>query len=220
MKKYIGNKNVPGVIEFLINRVPKSERYFSFFTGGAGLENSVYTRDVYFTCSEKDKSLHGIHKGFYYNDYRSVIEDNVFTSADFIFCDPPYLLKTRKSKKKLYKYDWETPEHIEFLNYIMGLKKPRIMITHPKCELYDQQLKDWSIEEFEYMTRSGIFKDGLYTNYNAADIELITYECLGDNFIERQAIKRQRKNIVNKFKNMDCKKRHAIIEELRKEMLL
>lgn len=111
------------------------------------------------------------------------------------------------------------PGVIEFLNYMISCKA-KVMITHPKCKLYDEKLKGWSIEEFEYMTRGGLFKDALYTNYSIADIELLNYKVLGKNFIERQAIKRQRKNIINKFKNMDKFIRLALIEELKKEKLL
>lgn len=57
MGKYVGNKNIPGVIEFLANRVPKSDRYFSLFMGSAGIENSVYTAAATFICSEKNREL-------------------------------------------------------------------------------------------------------------------------------------------------------------------
>ncbi|MDD7885756.1 hypothetical protein [Flavivirga sp. 57AJ16] len=219
--KYTGNKNIPGVIEFLINRLPKSERYFSLFMGGAGLENSVYTQDITFYCSEKDKEQwKNKGKNFViWECYRSLIEDNVFTSEDFIFADPPYMISTRRSKKKIYKNEFTVPDHIEFLNYMIS-STAKIMITHPRCDLYDEKLKDWSIEEFKYMTRGGIFHDALYTNYNPADIELMNYKCLGNDFTERQAIKRQRHNIIKKFKKMNKHKKEAIIIELKKNKLI
>jgi site-specific DNA-adenine methylase len=230
MVGYVGNKNIPGVIEFLINRIPKCNRYFSLFAGGAGLEKSIYTQEAYFQCAEKDTSLHGYFSDenclITYNSYQELIQDNVFTSDDFIFADPPYLFSTRLNRNKYYKYEFFYPEHIEFLNYMRSLnnlelkQKPKIMITHPKCDLYEKNLKGWSIVEFEYMTRNGIFKDCLWLNYDPSELQLLNYNALGKNFIERQAIKRQRNNIIKKFKNMELHKRLALIEALKKENLL
>lgn len=221
MKNYVGNKNVPGVIEFLVNRIPKSERYFSLFMGGAGLENSVYTGDITFYCSEKDTSLWD-NRGenlVLFENYQELIEHFNFTADDFIFADPPYMFSTRRSRNKYYKHEFYDQDHIEFLNYMRSIKA-KVLITHPKNELYTENLTGFSIEEFTYMTRSGMFNDAIYYNYDYSSIELINYNGLGANFTERQAIKRQRINIVNKFKNLSLHKRMALIEDLKKENLL
>ena len=68
--------------------------------------------------------------------------------------------------------------------------------------MYNGFLKSWNKIPFSYQTRQGIFNDCLFMNYNTADIELLNYDGLGNNFIERQAIKRQRINIINKFKRL------------------
>ena len=88
------------------------------------------------------------------------------------------------------------------------------MITHPACELYNEELKKWKKIPFEYQTRKGIFKDCLWLNYSPEDIVLLNYDVLGNNFTERQAIKRQRKNIVNKFQKLDIHIRRKILLEL------
>jgi site-specific DNA-adenine methylase len=222
LSKYVGNKNIPGVIEFLANRVPKSKRYFSLFMGAAGLENSVYTAAATFVCSERNTDLWKFkgNNQVLFERYQDLLEANVFESSyDFIFADPPYKFSTRRSQRKYYKFEFETSDHIEFLKHMTSLDC-KIMITHPKCELYDNYLKNWISEPFQYMTREGTFYDNLYTNFVGSDIELLTYDALGDNFIERQAIKRQRKNIVEKFKRLPKHNLDAIILELKKEKII
>jgi site-specific DNA-adenine methylase len=206
-----------------MNRLPKSKRYFSLFFGGGGLENSNYTADAFFVCAEKNPECKKFEIPsmaiIEFSDYKDLLEENVFIQEDFIFSDPPYMFSTRSSGKKYYKYEFTTKNHIEFLNYMISLPC-KIMITHPECDLYNEYLKGWSKEELNYMTRNGWFKDTVWTNYNTADIELLNYDCLGTDFTDRQRIKRQRNNIVNKFKNLDNHVRLAIVKELKENNLI
>ena len=223
MNKYIGNKDFSNVIHFLINRLPKSERYFSLFYGSGGLEKSIYTAAAHFICAEKNpeckKYETSMTASIEYSDYKHLIEQNVFTRDDFVFADPPYIISTRKSGKAFYKFEFDISQHIEFLNY-MGSMKAKTMITHPECDLYNSYLKGWFRVDLRYMTQGGWFTDSVYMNYNPEEIELLSYECLGKDFTDRQRIKRQRANIVNKFKNLDPQIRKGIANELRKEQLL
>jgi len=224
MKPYIGNKNFSNVIHLLVNNLPLSDRYFSLFFGGGGLENSIYTSGAHFISSEINpycKKYENPHQSIIeFNDYKVLIESFVFTRSDFIFADPPYMFSTRKSRKKYYKFDFTSHDHIEFLNYMISLKS-KIMITHPDCELYSSKLSKWKKTNFSYMTRGGKFHDCLYTNYTIGSAtELLCYDCLGVDFIDRQRIKRQRTNIVNKFKKLNPQVRFALIKSLKKEGIL
>lgn len=223
MNNYTGNKDFSNVIHFLINRLPKSERYFSLFFGGGGLEKSAYTAAALFICAEKNPACKQFEvpgvATIEYNDYQDLIEDNVFTRSDFIFADPPYMFSSRTTGRKYYKYEFSHQDHITFLEHIQNLDA-NIMITHPECDLYDGELYGWSKEPFNYMTRRGMFKDCVYKNFQAADIELLNYDCLGEDFTDRQRIKRQRQNIVNKFAGLDNHVRAAIVRELKKENLI
>ena len=223
MNNYTGNKDFSNVIHFLINRLPKSSRYFSLFFGGGGLEKSVYTAAAHFVCAEKNPACkkHEVDEvaTIEYFDYQDLIEDNVFTRSDFIFADPPYMLSTRTTGRKYYKFEFTDQDHYTFLSSIDTIDA-NIMITHPECDLYNEHLSAWSKERFVYMTRAGKFEDCLYTNYQAAALELLNYDCLGVDFIDRQRIKRQRQNVVNKFMNLDDHVRRAIVRDLKKGNLI
>jgi len=94
-----------------------------------------------------------------------LIESFVFTDSDLIFADPPYLLSSIRSGKNYYPFRFTTHDHIEFLNYMISCNA-NIMITHPECNLYSSMLPEWNIIPFSYMTRGGIFRDCLYTNFS------------------------------------------------------
>lgn len=223
MRNYPGNKNFSNVIHFLVNRLPKSDRYFSLFFGSGGLEQSIYTADAHFVCAEKNpeclKYLNPALATIDYSCYKDLLSAYNFTSNDFIFADPPYMFSSRRSGKIYYKYEFTEEDHIEFLSLIKN-NPARVLITHPVNDLYDEYLSDWSKEEFVYMTRQGTFIDTVYLNYSTADIELLNYDCLGTDFTDRQRIKRQRKNILEKFKRLDPHIRRAISRELVNHQLL
>ncbi len=221
--KYVGNKDFSNVIHFLINRLPKSKRYFSLFFGGGGLENSIYTAGAHFVCSEKnpDCKMYEVPTmaTIDFFDYQDLIDAFVFDRSDFIFADPPYMFSSRTTGRKYYKYEFTEEDHIAFLDHIQNIQA-RVMITHPENDLYNSKLSHWNKEPFSYMTRQGMYNDCVYMNYSRADIELLNYDCLGEDFTDRQRIKRQRSNVVTKFKNLDLHVRQAIVRELRNENLL
>lgn len=223
MNNYIGNKDFSNVIHFLINHLPKSDRYFSLFFGGGGLENSKFTAEANFICSEIDPDCKKYEVPpqsiIQFLNYKDLLESFVFTPADFIFADPPYLLSSIRARKNYYKFGFTDHDHIEFLNYIRS-SPARVMLTHPESKLYSSMLSGWYQEPFTYMTRGGLFHDTLYTNYSlGSGIELLNYSCLGRDFTDRQRIKRQRFNIINKFKNLDPLIRKAIFKEFKKNDL-
>ena len=218
MANYVGNKGGQGIREFLINYFPKSERYFSLFYGAGGFENCSLTNGSEWVCSEinpANKIYETETAVIVYSNYKNLLTDNEFTQNDFVFSDPPYLLRLRLSQKKYYKFEFDIPDHIEFLDYASGIKAKHL-ITHPKCDLYDSMLPDYECIEFSYQTRGGEFNDAIYINYSPEAIELFNYNGLGKNFTHRQQIKRKRKNLIKKVKAWPVHDREAFFRELNK----
>jgi site-specific DNA-adenine methylase len=223
MNNYIGNKDFSNVIHFLVNRLPKSKNYYSLFYGSGGLEKSIYTADAKFICAERNpdckKHETSMTATIEYLDYKDLIEENVFTPDDFVFADPPYMFSTRRAGKKYYKFEFNLEDHKGFLRRMLSLPC-RVMITHPECDLYNEYLKGWKRVDLKYMTQQGWFTDSVYMNYEPENIELLNYDCLGKDFTDRQRIKRQRKNIINKFKNLDPSILKAVVRDLKEESLI
>jgi len=216
MSTYIGNKGGQGIREFLINRVPKSNNYYSLFYGGGGFENSVLMLNTKWVCSEINPSNIKYQTKLcqiLYKDYRSLIADNNFTRDDFIFADPPYLFDNRLSKSVYYSFEFSIADHLIFLKIVNSIKA-KVLITHPKNNLYDKHLKGWYNLKFSYMSRAGWIEDSIYCNYIPSKTELLNYECIGDNSTHRQQIKRKRNNIVKKINSLSFHEIMSIKREL------
>lgn len=212
----MGNKGGQGIKEPLLNCVPIANRYFSLFYGQGGFENLPDFKNIKWSCSEKCQGLQSfstMQASIVENDYKSLIDKNNCTSDDFVFADPPYMLSTRRSGKRYYKHEFSTENHIEFLSYASG--SPAMwLITHPPCALYNRLLQSWLKIPMGYQTRNGYFEDCIWLNFNPKLVELVTYKYLGNNFIERQQIKRKRANLVKKFKALTFHEQQAILQEL------
>ncbi len=115
------------------------------------------------------------------------LESFDFQGDEFVYCDPPYLHETRL-KKKIYKHEYTKNDHIELLNVIS--KVPcNVMISGYPSELYDDILRDWIFLEIPGSSHIGKREEGVWLNYSPKSLH--DYRFLGDNFRERERIKRK-----------------------------
>ena len=66
-------------------------------------------------------------------DYQDLVAKYDCTAAQnvFFYFDPPYMMHTRSSKRKLYKHDWSDIDHIKFLTTALAVNSNCMnLITH------------------------------------------------------------------------------------------
>jgi DNA adenine methylase len=96
------------------------------------------------------------------------------TPETFFFVDPPYLPEVLKDPQN-YDFLMTEADHrrlLETLCHVQG----KVLITHPRCPLYESYLKDWVVREVTYYKCSAYstslltqipqaFNDALWLNY-------------------------------------------------------
>ena len=111
------------------------------------------------------------------DDFESIIKR--YDNKDcFIYCDPPYLHETRKSKK-LYEYEMRKDDHVRFLK-CCNEAISKIMISGYDSYLYNEYLKSWIKKQFKVkiiMNNSRISKNTyrtemLWMNYKPEQPDL------------------------------------------------
>lgn len=135
-----------------------------------------------------------------------------FTGKELVYCDPPYLRETRKKYYPLYKYEYTREQHIELLAVIKSLSC-LVMISGYHSELYEEFLKGWYSHSFQATTHHGMATEWIWMNY-APPVELHDYRYLGDNFRERERIKRKMARWVNRLKQMPVLERQALLSAI------
>lgn len=86
------------------------------------------------------------------------------TKDVFIYCDPPYLVNTRKNY--LYKHEMSNEQHIELLNLLKS-HPGKVMISGYDNELYDTALSNWHKEYKDTTAEQGLRRrECLWMNYD------------------------------------------------------
>jgi len=147
------------------------------------------------------------------------LEQYPFSGGEFVYADPPYLMTTRRSQRPIYRCEYSEQDHVELLEWLRALPCP-VAISGYWSELYADLLVGWQTVTFSAQTRGGRpATEHLWMNYDAPD-HLHDYRYLGDDFRERERIKRKKQRWVAKLLRMDGLERKAILWAIQEAGLL
>jgi DNA adenine methylase len=130
----------------------------------------------------------------------------------FAYFDPPYPFEVRKCKNPMYDHELTTADHIAFLSVIRSSSFPCMISTY-RSSMYDEYLKDWNSYDFYSTTRKGKALETVYYNYPKPSL-LHDFNHLGNNFREREAYNRIRKNMIRKLETLPESLRNAILKDI------
>lgn len=221
--RYPGGKGV--VFRRIINLMPPHSVYIETHGGaGAVIRNKKPAEvNVILEVSQTayiglKTACEGLDKGIivtntdahFYLKTLSIIEPTV------IYCDPPYLKKTRSCQKPIYECDYTEAQHVELLNILKGLgesKNCHILVSGYYSDLYAEALSGWNSINFNSMTRGGSRREWVWFNYDPPK-RLHEYTFIGDSFRERERIVRRRARWISNLKKMPVLERRALIEQI------
>lgn len=243
---YYGGKSGAGTYQTIINKIPPHKVYVELFGGKAGIFRAKRKAQTSIIL-EKDRDLMPYYKEIgleevfrpvdlyrraalgageicfnvdtlKFMDYNS-FQRELDRPDVFMYVDPPYLLDTRKDKRPTYKHEMTMDDHIFLLESLYCFQFAKIAISCYPNEIYPEQLwrgKEWNLFEFESMTRKGKAKEQLWMNYDEPE-QLHDYQHVGENFTERQRIKRKVTRELEKLKGLPVLERNAIIQAILRE---
>lgn len=130
---------------------------------------------------------------------------------EFVYCDPPYLMSTRSTQRAYYRNEFSTEhQHKELLNLLLSVPV-NIAISGYDSEMYRAMLNGWHVTTWQTVTRSGkLATEHLWMNY-PNPTHLHDYSYLGENFTDRQRIKRKKDRWKNKLANLPTLEKQAIL---------
>ena len=130
----------------------------------------------------------------------------------FIYADPPYL--NRSCKKRYYRKEMLTEkEHSKLLSVLTRLPG-KVMISGYWSQLYEHKLQGWRTSSFWTVNRRGKrVQEFVWMNY-AAGGKLHDSRFVGNNFTDRQRIKRKAARWQRKFQAMPDYERQAVLNSL------
>jgi len=241
--RYPGGKSGSGVYQTIINQMPPHQMYIEAFLGsgavmrhklpalinvGLDLDADVISMaaaiaaggDVVLPVSRLALGRDGrpqycIRQGDAVSWLGSLPILGALLPVTLVYCDPPYLMSTRSSKRRMYRCELSEPGHIALLDVLVQLPC-MVMLSGYESELYRVRLADWRVVRYRAMTSGGGMRtECLWCNF-PEPAELHDYRYLGRGFRERERIRRRRASWVAMLERMPVLERAAVIADLRK----
>ena len=229
---YPGGKNSSGVYQRIINLMPPHRVYIEpFFGGGAlfrlkkparvniGVElDPIVFADLSGVIAGIDGAGRDRQKwrtapvsNIVSGDGIQFLADRKFQGDELVYCDPPYLLATRSSGKR-YRFEMTEVDHQRLLRCIRKIPA-KVIISGYWSQMYASALKDWNSTHFEAMTRGRLATEWLWFNF-PSPLALHDYAYLGDNFRERERIKRKKARWTARLEKMPLLERQALLSAI------
>ena len=219
-KTYFGGKAAHGAYQNIINQIPRCKVFVDAMVGNGGvvrnlkLPNKTILNDidsfvidafVHVGQPQSNIVLENI-------DYRTLIKKYDSDEDIVFYFDPPYLISSRSSKKKVYRYDWKENDHLDFLRIIKNMCS-YVLVSHYPCDLYDNALSGWRKHDFTVQSRGGKKQERIYMNFDEPEI-LQDFRYVGKDYTDRQRIKRKIERQLEKLRSLEGAERVAILSSV------
>jgi site-specific DNA-adenine methylase len=228
-KSYQGGKGAMGVAEQIINRMPKHRVYIETHLGGGRVllkkKPALTNIAIEIDTAVLDNFRYSIAKDVdgisYFNESATewLIEKGERLNKEYlVYCDPPYVMSTRKSQVPMYKHEYDDFMHTLLIGTLNKLEC-FVMLSGYESELYDELLDPakWHKFTFNAMTRQGVRTEALWCNFNPDDYIKHDYSFMGDNFRERERIKRKGKRWVKNLAKLPTDERNFLLSNIADE---
>lgn len=239
---YPGGKNGAGIYQRIINLIPPHDAYVEPFLGGGAVMRLKkpaifnYGLDLCATAVQNFEAARLAESGdARAQSSKAAMVDPLGTASPFwairpgcglaflesspimasgstlVYCDPPYLMSTRSSGRA-YEFEMSDVDHRRLLRWAIAARC-RVMISGYWSGMYGRSLRSWRCVKFMAMTRGGLAEECLWLNFPEA-AALHDYRYLGENFRERERIKRKTVRWRARLARMPLLERRALLSAI------
>jgi DNA adenine methylase len=223
--RYDGGKGQAGVYQKIINQMPPHRIYIEACLGMGAVMRVKRPAEISYGVEIdsdvleewRDVNLPGLR--LRRSDAITFLDVFPWSGNECVYCDPPYLKETRSDQNDIYRYEMTDEQHEELLMVIKRIPAP-VIISGYWSEMYADALKGWRTLSFSAIKRNGERStEWLWCNF-PEPLELHDYNFLGEDFRDRQRIRRKRERWEKKLRSMpgpECYSIMAALETLRTE---
>lgn len=227
MATYPGGKAGSGVYQTIINLMPPHSVYIEPFVGGGAIIKVKRPGSMANIAIDRDIAAPGLHLQEV-SPFTAICGDaldylpQILTglscppSDALIYCDPPYLIRTRSTPRSVYKFEMTELDHINLLNMLLYLAASgaMVMVSGYDNDLYQGALSGWRTVTYLAMTRGGgQHQETVWCSF-PEPWELHDYRYLGKTYRDRERIKRKQARWVKRLETMDSQERAALMQAI------
>lgn len=212
---YPGGKSGAGVFQAIINQLPPHAVYVEPFAGYGGVlrNKRPAARSMAFDLSDDVAAFWRGRDGVEFHqrcglEWLTRYADSI--GRDWlIYCDPPYLLSSRRSQRSRYEHELGDLDHAALLSVLKRLRC-MVAISGYQSALYEHSLADWRCVTFQAATRGGGATEYLWCNY-PAPTALHDWSYVGTDYRERENVRRMSQRWAAKVRAMAPLTRQAVM---------
>jgi len=216
---YLGSKAASGAYQAIIASMPPHDTYIETHLGSGIImkQKPLAMRSIGIDIDNQVIDRFGSMAGveLYQADAMTFLCQFDYKTAGrvLIYSDPPYLHSTRTSRKR-YRYEYSEADHISLLRLLreLAFAGVSVILSGYPSSLYDELLLDWRTREFQVMSRGGVRTEKLWLSFAANSAHWATFA--GNNFTDRQRIKRKAKRWAENYRMLPAAERVAVLAAL------
>jgi hypothetical protein len=215
-ESYPGGKAQAGVYQKIINQIPPHAVYIEAFLGAGailrakrparqsiGIDRDRAVIDRWSNCSIAGLATYCADAIEFLSRYR-------WQGNEVVYADPPYVRASRSYQRDLYRFEMDDEDHARLLAVLKTLPVP-VLISGYWSSLYAEALAGWRSLTFNAVKRSGeVAEEWLWCNF-PEPVELHDYRYLGEDFRQRERIKRKTERWRKRLDRMPLLERRALM---------
>jgi hypothetical protein len=192
---YLGGKEAEGVSQAIVNQQPPHTTYIEPFAGHAAVFRAKRSALRSVLIDRDPEAVRWLAQHVNGNldllclNALQWLPAQTFSPQTLIYCDPPYLIRSRSQQRPRYRFEFTEEDHETLLQIVTSLPC-MVQISCYEDKLYSSYLRNWRHITFQAMTRRGLATEHLYMSYPEPEA-LHTYTLLGKDYRERERIKRK-----------------------------
>jgi DNA adenine methylase len=214
---YTGGKGGEGIWQTIINQMPPHRVYIEAFLGAGSILRHKRPAECTIGIERDGHVLRDLWRGdevpgleLLEADAIGWLREHHWHGDELVYCDPPYLMQTRRCQDGYYRHELTARDHRRLLRVLLALPVP-ILISGYWSELYVEELKAWrSISFVAYTRRGQPATEWLWMNFPEPQA-LHDYRWLGRNFREREKITRQQRRWRARLARMTTLQQQALL---------
>ena len=141
------------------------------------------------------------------SDAVDYLEANSVDVDTLVYADPPYVPETRR-RSRVYRHDYAVEDHERLLEFLTSIRC-KVMISGYPSALYERYLGGWSVHRFSARTHVETREEWVWFNYPKPAL-LHDDRYFGENFREREVIRRRQDRLKNRIDRLSVTERVSI----------
>ncbi len=211
---YPGGKGASGVYQRLINQIPPHRVYIETHLGSGAIMRHKRPAEINLGLDVDPSVVSHWRKHPYARvecqDAGAFLSNYPFKGEEFVYVDPPYLRSTRRTARSIYAFEYTQEQHKVLLKVLVRLPCS-VMVSGYWSDLYASRLEGWRTMTYAVRTRSGeIAEEWVWMNYPEPEA-LHDYRYLGEDFRERERIRRRISRWKTRLESLPPLERKAIL---------